>query len=136
MNVEFEAALQYINMENYDRAIECLNKAIDKEMEAGSEGMAMEYRCVLGELLANLDRKDEARDEFAAVVDYCDFSKKLPKQKVIADAFIKAIDEGGPLPRISERPVGASAKRNPSLPLVPKPVQNKSFISKQMNKRK
>ena len=62
MNVEFEAALQYINLESYDNAISHLNKAIDKEMDEGNEGTAMEYRCVLGELLANLDRKEEARD--------------------------------------------------------------------------
>ena len=80
-------------------------------------------------------RRDEARDEFAAVVDYCDFSKRLPDQKTIAGAFIKAIDEGGPLPEMTKRPE-ASAKRDPRLPLIPKPVQNKSFISKQMNKRK
>ena len=134
MNVEFEAALQYINMESYDRAVEYLNKAIDKEMDGGNEGTAMEYRCVLGELLADLGRRDEARDEFAAVVDYCDFSNKLPKQKYIAGAFIKAIDEGGPLPVMTERP--GAAKRDPRVPLVPKPVQDKSFISKQMNKRK
>ncbi len=136
MNVEFEAALQYINMESYDNAIEHLNKAIDKEMEDGNEGTAMEYRCVLGELLANLDRKEEARDEFAAVVDYCDFSNGLPNQKIIAGAFIKAIDEGGPLPRFDGGAAGASAKRDPSVPLIPKPVQNKSFITRQMNKRK
>ncbi len=135
MNVEFEAALQYINLESYDNAISHLNKAIDKEMDEGNEGTAMEYRCVLGELLANLDRKEEARDEFAAVVDYCDFSNDLPKQKIIAGAFIKAIDEGGPLPRFDVS-AGTEAKRNPSVPLIPKPVQNKSFISRQMNKRK
>ena len=33
MNVEFEAALQYINLESYDNAISHLNKAIDKEMD-------------------------------------------------------------------------------------------------------
>lgn len=135
MNVEFEAALKYIDMESYDRAVEHLNKAIDKEMDGGSEETAMEYRCVLGELLANLDRKDEARDEFAAVVDYCDFSKSLPKQNAIAAAFIKAIDEGSPLPQVRARG-SAPAKRDPRVPLIPKPVQNKSFISKQMNKRK
>lgn len=135
MNVEFEAALQYINMESYDNAIEHLNKAIDKEMDGGDEARAMEYRCVLGELLANLDRKDEARDEFAAVVDYCNFSNGLHNQKIIAGAFIKAIDEGGPLPRF-DGTEEASAKRDPSVPLVPKPVQNKSFITRQMNKRK
>ncbi|MDE6032178.1 MAG: tetratricopeptide repeat protein [Oscillospiraceae bacterium] len=135
MNVEFEAALQYINMENYDRAVEYLNKAIDKEMDEDREDKAIEYRCVLGELLANLDRRDEARDEFAAVVDYCDFSNRLPNQKTIASAFIKAIDEGGPLPSL-DAGSPAHLKRDPSVPLIPKPVQNKSFISKQMNKRK
>lgn len=133
MNVNFEAALQLINLGNYDKAIAELNKAIDAEMAKDNESTATEYRCVLGELLANLDRKEDARIEFATVVEYCEFSNSLSKQKAIAEVFIKAIDEGKPLPAGSVRP---APKRNSALPLIPKPVQNKSFIAKQMGKRK
>lgn len=135
MNIHFEAAMQYINLENYDKAAEELNKAAEKEMEGGNEKTAMEYRCVLGELLANLDRKEEARDEFAAVVDYCDFAGDLPEQKIIAETFIVAIDTGSALPDFS-RPIPRARKRNASAPLVPKPVQNKAFISGKMNRKK
>jgi tetratricopeptide (TPR) repeat protein len=138
MNMDFEAAMQYINLENYDKAAESLKKAIDKEMADDNESRATEYRCVLGELLANLDRREEARDEFAQALDYCNFSGELHDQKAIATAFIDAIDAGRELPNFSKpaAPQTAAPKRNPSVPLVPKPVQDKAFIAKKTSKRK
>ena len=133
MNLNFEAAMQYMKLENYDSAVEELTKAVEAELAKDNEKAATEYRCVLAELLANLDRKEEARDEFAAVIDYCNFSEGLPEQKIIAESFILAIDTNQPLPDFS-RPV--PRKKNTGAPLVSKPAQNKSFISKQMNKRK
>jgi len=131
MNTNFEAALRHIDLGNYDKAIEELNTAIDTEMDNDNEGRATEYRCVLGELLANLDRRDDARDEFAAVLDYCDYSRSLPKQRQISIAFIKAIDGGTPLPDFSRGKQDAPEQR----PIFAKPAQDKNFIIKQMNRR-
>lgn len=130
MNVNFEAALLHINLENYDRAIEELNTAIDTEMDKDNESLASEYRCVLGELLANLGRLDDARDEFATVLEYCDYSNSLPKQREISIAFINAIDKKTPLPDFSGGS-GASGRR----PVFAKPAQDKNFIIKHTNRR-
>ena len=126
MNMDFEAAMQFINMEQYDKAVEKLNIAIAKEEEK-DECMAIQYRCVLGELLANLGRTQEARAELVQVKEYCDKSHLLPKQNQIASTLIDVIDG-----RIKP----PAPARNPSVPLVPKPVQNRGFISKQMGKRR
>ncbi len=132
MNINFEAALRYIDLENYDKAVEELNKAIDTEMEKDDESRAAEYRCVLGELLANMGKLDDARDEFATVLDYCDYSKSLPLQRRISIAFIKAIDNKLPLPDFSR---ANSEKTTNDRPTIGKPAQDKNFIVKQMNRR-
>ncbi len=130
MNINFEAALRFIDLENYDKAVSELNKAIDAEMEKDDESKATEYRCVLAELLADMGRLDDARDEFATVLDYCDYSKSLPLQRRISIAFIKAIDNKLPLPDFSRDKETANDR-----PTLGKPAQDKNFIVKQMNKR-
>lgn len=88
MNVNFEMAIQYINMEEYDKAIESLKKAIADEVENNNEKAATEYTCVLGELLADLGRRDESEAEFIKVLDYCVKTNSLPKQARIAKEFL------------------------------------------------
>ncbi len=128
MNINFEAALRYIDLEDYDKAESELKTAIDTEMKNGSEGTAAEYRCVLGELLADLGKREDARKEFAAVLEYCDRTNTLPMQRRISGAFINAIDKGLPLPDFG----GEAQKRRP---VFAKPVQDKSFIVKHTNRR-
>ena len=89
MNVNFEMALQYINLGSYEKAEKELKTAIDAEIEKQHLSIATEYRCVLGELLANLDRKDEADEQFKQVVDYCRKTGELKKQLEIAEGFLK-----------------------------------------------
>lgn len=89
MNVNFEMALQYINLGSYEKAEKELKTAIDAETEKQNFSIATEYRCVLGELLANLDRKDEADEQFKQVVDYCRKTGELKKQLEIAEGFLK-----------------------------------------------
>lgn len=134
MNIEFEKALQYIDLGNYDKAIIALNTAIMQEEDAENESAAAEYRCVLGELYVNLGMEAQARDELTSVVEYCDRTHTLDKQRVIAKAFLNAYD-GIPLP--GEDPSAHEEKfvRPGDMPLVPKPVQDKAFISKQMSKK-
>ena len=129
MNIKFEAALKYIDLQNYDEAIKHLSEAIKEEENKDNEADAARYRCVLAELLANLGRKQEARAEFDKVFAYCNDSMTLPEQRSIAMAYIHDIDNNIPLPN-------EMAKRNGSLPIVEKPVQNKAFISQQMKKRR
>lgn len=88
MNVNFEMAIQYINLEAYDKAVESLNTAIKEENDKGNEKGAIEYTCVLGELYADLGNKKEAIDEFTKVLEYCEKTNSLPKQQKIAKDFL------------------------------------------------
>lgn len=131
MNVNFEFALKYIDIEEYDKAIEYINKAIDDEEAAENRSTATEYRCVLGELYANLDRQEESKEQFEAVLAYCDETLKLPKQRHIAQTYLNAFN--GILP--ANRPEDNRIERPGDIPLVPKPIQNKAFITRQMKKK-
>lgn len=128
MNIDYEAALRYIDLENYEKAEESLRKAIQTEEDKNDPTAATQYRCVLGELFANLGRADEARALFEQVIDFCDRTNTLGQQRMISRRFIDAFDGKIPSP-------AAPAKRNPSVPLVPKPVQDKGFIAGKMKRR-
>lgn len=127
MNVNYEAALQYIDIGNYEKAQESLEKAITIEEEKGDGLAAAQYRCVLGELFANLGNVENAREQFQRVIYYCDNTNTLGTQRKIAQTYIDAFDGKIPAP--------AKPTRNPSVPLVPKPVQDKSFISGKMRRK-
>lgn len=131
MNIDFEAALRYIDLEAYDKAVASINKAITTEEENLNESIAIEYRCVLGELLINLERVDEARTEFEKVISYCNETHLLVKQRKIAQTYLDALDGRLPMPKRE-----APAKLPGHAPLVPKPIQDKAFISRQMNKKR
>lgn len=123
--MDFEAALKYIDLGSYDKAIEKLNSAI--EQESANEETAIQYRCVLGELQANLGHVPQARAEFEKVIAYCLEHHTLQKQGSIAQTYIDMFDGKIKPPAGQERPGDA--------PIVPKPVQNKGFISRQMNRK-
>lgn len=125
MNIHYDAALQYIDLGNYEKAQTSLEKAISIEEEKGDITCAAQYRCVLGELFANLGDVPHSREQFEKVLDHCNATNTLPSQRVIAQRYIDAFD--GKIP--------APAKRNPSIPLIPKPVQDKSFISEKMRRK-
>lgn len=88
MNINFEMAIQYINLEAYDKAVESLQTAIKEETDKGNEKASIEYTCVLGELYADLGKKEESIGEFAKVLEYCDRTNDLPKQRKIARDFL------------------------------------------------
>ncbi len=90
MNVNFEAAICSINLGSYDKAIEHLKKAIDDEKTNGNEKIAIEYTCVLGDLFSNLGEEVKAKIEFDKVIEYCDRTNSLEKQREIAAKFIEA----------------------------------------------
>lgn len=131
-NLNYEAALKYIDLGSYDKAVEKLNLAIDEESSKDNDIRATEYRCVLGELFAQLGKEDEAREEFTQVIQFADENSTLDTQRSIAQTYINAF-EGllPPIPSANTEP----ANRPGDVPLVPKPVQNKGFISRQMNKK-
>lgn len=133
INVNVTAALRYIDLGNEEKAIELLQLAISQEAEKGDETSATEYRCILGEYYANLGQSENARDLFNQVVNFCEESRTLAKQRDIAQTWLDIFD-GKLDPAALE--AAKKPKRDPSVPLVPKPMQNKAFISKQMNKRK
>ena len=130
MNILFEAALQHIDLEDYDKAKELISQAIEQELEKGNEQTATEYRCVLGELCGNLDEKELAREQFKKVLEFCDRTGTLPRQRAIAQTSLDFFD--GKITAVQR----ANARRAAERPLVEKPVQNKAFISRQLNKRK
>lgn len=99
MDLHFEMALRQINMGKYETAVGNLEKAIDAEEGNGDTKSAMECRCVLGELLANMGENDRAREEFNKVLGYCTVTNTLPEQYKIARDFINAFD--GKLPDLS-----------------------------------
>ena len=134
MNVEFEKALRYIDNESYEKAIACLNNAIMQEEDENNLSTATEYRCVLGELYFRMGMEAQARDELNEVVRYCDESSTLSRQREIAKTFINAMDGIVPIEATQERP--KSDQRPKHIPLVPKPVQDKAFITKHMSKKR
>lgn len=125
MNIDFEAALTYINLGSYEKAIEKLKSAIEKEYENKSPSTAAKYRCVLGELYANLHMIDESRTEFLQVLDYCDETFTLQKQREIAETYLNIFDGKIQMPEQN------AEKRPGDVPIVPKPVQNRGFIERQ-----
>lgn len=131
-NINFEAALKYIDLGSYDKAVEKLKLAIEEEHANKNDICATKYRCVLGELYAQLGKEDEAREEFTQVIQFADENSTLDTQRSIAQTYINAF-EGllPPIPSANTEP----ANRPGDVPLVPKPVQNKGFISRQMNKK-
>ena len=88
MNVNFEMAMRYINLGSYEKAENALKAAIDEEIGKNNGDVAAEYRCVLGELLANLDRKDDAAAELKQVYEYCGKKEKLSRQREIAEKLL------------------------------------------------
>lgn len=88
MNVNLEMALRLINLGAYERAVEELKKAISAEKKNQNKAGAVEIRCILGELYGNLDMKKEAKAEFKKVIEYCDETKSLPKQREIAENYL------------------------------------------------
>ena len=132
MNMDFEAALRFIDLGSYDKAIESLGKAIAAEEAAENDETAIQYRCVLGELLINIPKPEEARAEFEKVIAYCDEYNVLDKQRAIARTYIDALDGKLAMPKQQSAP---AEKRPGYIPLVPKPIQDKGFISKPMKKK-
>lgn len=88
MNINFEMALQYINLGSYEKAENELRTAIADETEKGNLSVAAEYRCVLGELLVNIGRKRDANKELKQVVEYCKETGNLSKQREIAERLL------------------------------------------------
>lgn len=131
MNIEFEAALKYIDLGNYDKAIEGINSAIARETEKGNLSDAAQFRCVLGELYANLGKVEDSTREFEQVLDYCDETSTLQQQRKIAQTYLDAFSGKLPMPAAPER-----MKRPGDVPLVPKPRQNAAFIAKQSRRHK
>ena len=128
-NINFDAALKYIDLGSYDKAIEKLNTAIDEEYAKTNDDNAAKIRCVLGELYINLGKVDEAREEFNYVIEYSNENSILAEQRNIAKTYLDILD--GKIKMPEDQP----AKRPGYVPLVPKPVQDKGFISRQMNKK-
>lgn len=120
MNINFEAAIKFINLGDNDSAINELNTAIGVEEKNGRESTAIQYRCVLGELLHELGRDDDASKELEKVVKYCGETNSLPQQERIASDILDAI--GGKV-TLTAMPLDDSA--DVSKPAAPKKVSRR-----------
>ena len=92
MDIIITAAIYLINLGKYETAVEYLKKAIAAEEGKGSMDVAIEYTCILGELLANMGESDKARKEFDKVVEYCSRTNSLEKQRKVAQDFLVEYD--------------------------------------------
>lgn len=129
MNINFEAAIRYINIGESEQAIKELKEAIRSEIANNSENISIQYRCVLGELLHDLERDDEAAEEFKKVIDYCKRTGSLPNQEKIAEEFLKAIN--------GNITITAEQLNIPgSTELMSMPVQNNSTPKKVSRRKK
>ncbi len=144
MNVNFEKAVRYIDLGSYTKAVDALNAAINEANEAGNAREAIQYKCVLGELYAQLEIEAHAKAVLQEVVAYCDENRCLHEQREIAQKYLIAYETGTidkvlneePAPAPAARPEAKKAERPGYVPLVPKPTQDKSFITKQMSKKR
>ena len=144
MNVNFEKAIRYIDMGSYNKAVDSLNAAIVEANEAGNTNEAIQYKCVLGELYAQLEMATQAKAVLQEVVAHCDENRCLYEQRAIAQKYLIAYETGNidavlneqPAPAPAAKPAAQMAERPGYAPLVPKPTQDKSFITKQMSKKR
>ncbi len=146
MNVNFEKAVKYIDLGSYTKAVDCLNAAIAEANEADNGKEAAQYKCVLGELYAQLEMASQATAVLREVVEYCDANHCLYEQRAIAQKYLIAYETGtidavlneqpAPTPAPAAKTAGKAAARPGYVPLIPKPTQDKSFISKQMSKKR
>lgn len=127
MNVNFEMAIQYINLEEYEKAVESLKTAISEEMDKGNEKESIEYTCVLGELYADLGRKKESIDEFLKVLEYCEKTNSLPKQQKIAKDFLDIL--------FGEAKLVTEQRPAIETPINIMGMTSKGFIAKNQRKR-
>lgn len=125
MNVEFEAALRYIDLGETAKAEEHLIKVVEKAKDDVEE---MQYRCVLGEFYANNGEKDKSREQFDKILSHEEHADQLRKQRAIARAYVDAFDGKVPVPEQEKRPR--------DIPIFPKPRQNANFIVKQSRKHR
>ena len=88
MDINFSAAIHFINMGKFKMAVEHLEKAIAAESDSGNMDSAIMCTCVLGELLANMGDRDRASKEFGKVVEYCNRTNSLGKQREVAQSFL------------------------------------------------
>lgn len=143
MNLNLEKALAYIDLGSYNKAVDSLEAAIKEEEAAGNNQTAIEYKCVLGELYAQLDMPLQAQRVLGEVVMFCDENCCLAEQRSIAVKYLIAYETNTIDAVLNEQAVregkmaAAKAAARPGyLPLVPKPMQDKGFISRQMGKKR
>ncbi len=144
MNVNFEKAIMYIDRGSYTKAVDSLYAAIKETSEAGNENEATQYKCVLGELYAQLEMATQATAVFKEVYEYCDTNRCLYEQREIAQKYLIAYETGNidallneqAAPAPAAKPAAKAPARPGYVPLIPKPTQDKSFISKQMSKKR
>lgn len=128
MNIKVEQALRYIDLGSYTKAVDLLQEAISEETAKENTEEAIKYRCVLGELYFQLEMGPQAKEELEAVLEYSENRNDMKPQYAIAKKYLDIMS--------GKIPVKKGKGHPKDLPLVPKPIQNKAFITKQMSKKR
>lgn len=94
MIIEFDKALRLLDIEDYDRAEACLKKAIQTAKEDNREYELMEIYCCYGEVLAMLEREEEARQYLNEVIGFYKKSGECEQEYEIAKGVLDEMEEG------------------------------------------
>lgn len=128
MNIKVEQALKYIDLGSYTKAVDLLKEAVNEETENNNAMEAIKYRCILGELYFQLEMGPQAKEELEAVMEYSQSRNDMKPQFAIAKKYLDIMS--------GKIPVKKGKGHPKDLPLMPKPIQNKAFITKQMSKKR
>lgn len=94
MITEFDKALRLLDLEDYDRAEACLKKAVQIAKEENRERELMEIYCCYGEVLAMLEREDEAKKYLNEVINFYEETSECEHEYEIAKGLLDEIEEG------------------------------------------
>lgn len=92
MITEFDKALRLLDLEDYDRAEGCLKKAVQIAKEENRERELMEIYCCYGEVLAMLEREEEARRYLNEVINFYEETNKCEYEYEIARGVLDEIE--------------------------------------------
>ena len=93
MNTEFVKAFGYLDGEKYDKAEDCLKKAIQIAKEEKRDYDLMEIYCCYGEFLAMVDRIDEAKKYLNEIDAYHDKTYECQTLYDMAVELLNELDE-------------------------------------------
>lgn len=93
MILEYNKALRYLDIEKHDKAEDCLKKAIHIAKEENRNHELMEIYCCYGEVLAMMEREDEAKKYLNEVIAFYKKTEECEYEYKIARGLLDEIEE-------------------------------------------